>query len=41
MSVLAIFAIGTFPEPTEFLGLDCLNEMFAYDLLCPGEKGGK
>ena len=32
MSVLAIFPVGTFPEPTEFLGLNRLNEMFAYDL---------
>jgi hypothetical protein len=40
VSILAIFAIGTFPEPTEFLCLDCLNEIFAYDLLGTGEKGG-
>ena len=33
MSVLAIFSIGAFPEPTEFLRFDRLNEMFAYDLM--------
>jgi hypothetical protein len=38
MSVLAIFPIGAFPKPTEFLCLDRLNEMFAYDLLGTGEK---
>ena len=39
MSVLAIFSIGAFPEPTEFLCLDRLNEMLAYDLLGTGKKG--
>ena len=39
MSVLAIFSIGAFPEPTEFLWLNRLDEMFAYDLLGTDEKG--
>lgn len=32
MSILTIFAIRAFPEPTEFLTLDGLNKMFANDL---------
>ena len=38
MSVLAIFPIGAFPEPTEFLCLDRLNEMLAYDLLVTDKR---
>ena len=32
MSILTIFAVWTFPEPTEFLAFDGLNKMLANDL---------
>lgn len=32
MSVLAVLAVGAFPEPAELLRLDGLDEVFADDL---------